>query len=147
MSSQPNNETVPSSANDSGSKRIAGRRIHRGGVFLFFTWVRVSALSLPPAGGSSRPAGNFKCHLAYQHTNTGAYYLVIRFFRISLQAPGVPNKHTGSLIGCPRLVWRGNLQGFCLVDYIFRSAWCSFYTILQVFQLKKSLLFFLNVIH
>ena len=32
----------------------------------------------------------------------------------------MPNKHTGWLVGCPRLVWRGNLQGFCLVDYIFR---------------------------
>ena len=63
---------------------------------------------------------------AVYKTNTGAHYLVISFFRISPQAPGVPNKHTGWLIGCPRLVWRGNLQGFCLVDYIFRSAWCSF---------------------
>ena len=32
------------------------------------------------------------------------------------------NKHAGWLIGCPRLVWRGNLQGFGLVDCIFRSA-------------------------
>ena len=70
-----------------------------------------------------------------------------RIFRILLQGPGGLNKHTEWLIGCPRLVWRGNLQGFCLVDYIFRSAWCSFYPILQVFQLKKPLLFFLNVIH
>ena len=68
-------------------------------------------------------------------------------FRILLQGPGGLNKHTGWLIGCPRLVWRGNLQGFGLVDYIFRSAWCSFYSILQVFQLKKPLLIFLNVIH
>ena len=43
--------------------------------------------------------------------------MAIRFFRISPQAPGVLNKHTGWLIGCPRLVWRGNLQGFGLVDY------------------------------
>ena len=55
------------------------------------------------------------------YTNTEAHYvyLAIWFFRISLQAPGVPNKHTGWLIGCPRLVWRGNLQGFGLVGYIF----------------------------
>ena len=53
-------------------------------------------------------------------TNTGAQYMRIRIFRISLQGPGGLNKHTGWLIGCPRLVWRGNLQGFCLVDYIFR---------------------------
>ena len=57
-------------------------------------------------------------HIA--NTNTGAHYLAIRFFRISPQAPGGPNKHTGRLVGCQRLVWRSNLQGFGLVDYIFR---------------------------
>ena len=54
-----------------------------------------------------------------------------RIFRISLQGPGGLNKHTGWLIGCPRLVWRGNLQGFGLVDYIFRSARCSFWPIFE----------------
>ena len=65
-----------------------------------------------------------------------------RSFRISPQAPGGPNKHPGWLIGCPRLVWRGNLQGFGRVDYIFRSAWCSFYSILYFFQLKKTVIIF-----
>ena len=41
----------------------------------------------------------------------------LNIFKISLQGL---NKHAGWLIGCPRLVWRGNLQGFGLVDYIFR---------------------------
>ena len=77
-------------------------------------------------GGCPRVRVALQHHAPPLYTNTGAYYLVIRFFRISPQAPGVPNKHTGWLIGCPKLVWRGNLQGFCLVDYIFCSAWCSF---------------------
>ena len=58
--------------------------------------------------------------LGMVHTNTGAQYMRIRIFRISLQGPGGLNKHTEWLIGCPRSVWRGNLQGFGLVDYIFR---------------------------
>ena len=42
-----------------------------------------------------------------------------RIFRISLQGPGGLNKHTEWLIGYPRLVWGGNLQGFGLYVYIF----------------------------
>ena len=54
-----------------------------------------------------------------------------RIFRISLQGPGGLNKHTEWLIGYPRLVWGGNLQGFGLVDYIFCSARCSFWPIFE----------------
>ena len=68
---------------------------------------------------------------------TGAQYMRIRIFRISLQGPGGLNKHTEWLIGCPRLVWQGNLQGFGLVDYIFRSAWCSIYRTISVIRSRR----------
>ena len=54
-----------------------------------------------------------------------------RIFRISLQGPGGLNKHTEWLIGYPRLVWGGNLQGFGLYVYIFCSARCSFWPIFE----------------
>ena len=54
-----------------------------------------------------------------------------RIFRISLQGPGGLNKHTEWLIGYPRLVLGGNVQGFGLYVYIFCSARCSFWPIFE----------------